>query len=171
MSRDEHLSRFLDTTLLVPGRQLVPTKWQKLVHNTLLGLRNFALTVLAVGGIQILIALVVWPIVFRAHPLGLSMALSLVGFGCWVLSFVLSFADRRQRRWANMRMVGPSEPQIAPPEDRSILEDMREQAQQAGCGFVLLTASLLPLGIAFVLRLRYDLRMGLTLSDIFPPIP
>ena len=40
----------------------------------------------------------------------------------------------------------------------------------AGCGFVLICASFIPLGIAFFLRLRADLRAGLTLRDIFPPM-
>jgi len=149
----------------------MPSKWRETLHSALRGLRDFALTVLIVGGAQVLIALFLWPIVFKNHPVGFSMALSLVGFSSWLLAFMMSFADRRRTRLMNMRMAGPPLQPIDPLEKRSFSERMQDQAQRMGCGFTLLAASLVPLGIAFVLRLRYDMRAGLTLKDIFPPMP
>ena len=146
-------------------------KWRETLHKALRSLRDFALTVLVIGGIQVLIALLLWPIVFRDHPVGFSMALSLVGFGAWLISFAISFADRRRQRMAYMNVAGRAAPPPSQPGDRSLFEGMRDQAQRAGCGCTLLVASLVPLGIAFVLRLRYDLRGGLTWRDIFPPMP
>jgi hypothetical protein len=147
------------------------TKWQRLVHKALQRLRDFALTVLVIGGIQILVALAVRPILFARHPVGFSMALSLVGFFCWALSFLLSFSNQRRRRRAHSAIMGPPATPIAEPKGGSVFEHMQKQAQQADYGFVLLVSSLLPLSIAFFLRLQYDLRTGLTLSDIFPPMP
>ena len=149
----------------------MPSKWRESLHSALRALRDFAVTVLVVGGAQVLIALLLWPIMFKNHPVGFSMALSLVGFSSWLLSFMISFADRRRTRLMNMRMAGPPMQPIAPSESRTFSERMQDQAQRMGCGFTLLAASFVPLGIAFVLRLRYDMRAGLTLRDIFPPLP
>jgi hypothetical protein len=146
-------------------------KWRETLHKALRSLRDFALTILVIGGIQVLIALLLWPIVFRDHPVGFSMALSLVGFSAWLVSFALSLADRRRQRMMYISMAGRAAPPPSQPGDRSLFDGMRDQAQRAGCGFTLLAASLVPLGVAFILRLRYDLRSGLTLRDILPPMP
>ena len=131
------------------------------------GLRDFSQTVLIVGCIQVLISMLVWLIVFRNQPLGFSMALSAVGFGSWILSFLASSGSRRRLR----RRMAPSDlpdPSLAP--IHPLVGQVQGQMQRAGCGFVLICASFIPLGIAFFLRLRADLRAGLTLRDIFPPI-
>jgi len=44
------------------------------------------------------------------------------------------------------------------------------KVQRAGCGFVLFLSSIIPLGLAFILRVRADLRAGMTWSDLFPPL-
>jgi hypothetical protein len=45
------------------------------------------------------------------------------------------------------------------------------QLKRSGCGFMIILSSVIPLGLAFILRLQADLQAGLTLRDIFPPIP
>jgi hypothetical protein len=63
---------------------------------------------------------------------------------------------------------------LEPPEvfeDHPILDGVQDKIQRAGCGFVLLVSSIVPLGIALVLRLQADLRSGLELREIFPPMP
>ena len=132
------------------------------------GLRDFSQTVLIVGCIQVLISMLVWSVVFRNQPLGFSMALSAVGFGSWILSFFTSYGGRRRLRG---RAAAPSDlpnPSSAP--IHPLVGRVQGQVQRAGCGFVLICASFIPLGVAFILRLRADLRAGLTLRDIFPPM-
>ena len=142
-------------------------KWRDMLRGMLIGLRDFALTVLFVGAVQVLIGLVVWPLVFRGHPLGLSLALSLVGFGCWLVSFILSLGSSRRRRFDDEGGLAPAGGFKGPP----ILDSLQGQVQRSGCGFILLVASLVPLGIAFALRLRADLQAGMTIRTLFPPMP
>lgn len=145
----------------------MPANWRNALHTALISLRDFGLAALIVGAGQVLIALIVWPLVFRGHPLGLSMALSLVGFASWILAFLASMGDRRRRR-----LQPEEQPSITDVhEDVPVLERLQDQMRQSGCGFILLVSSILPLGIAFLMRLRADLRAGLTLRDIFPPMP
>ena len=142
-------------------------KWREMLRGMLIGLRDFALTVSVVGAVQVLIGLALWPLLFRAQPLGLSMALSLVGFASWLLSFILSMGDRRRRRF-------DGEDGLAPPggfKGPAILDGLQGQVQRSGCGFILLVGSLIPLGIAFALRLRADLQAGMSLRTLFPPMP
>jgi hypothetical protein len=149
----------------------MPTKWQATLHAALQSLRDFALTALIAGGVQVLVALVLWPIVFRKQPVGFSLSLSAVGFGCWLLAFIASFADRRRQRF-NMSRAGTAAPQQpAGALDGTILGPMQDQLQRSGCGFVLLISSIIPLGIALLLRVQYDMRAGYTLREIFPPMP
>lgn len=141
-------------------------KWRRALHTALIGLRDLTLSLLIVGGAQVVIGLILWPLIFRRQALGLSMALSLVGFGSWVLSFIMSVTGRRGRLTNEMP--------IEPPnvfEDHPVLEGVQEQIQRAGCGFMLLLSSIVPLGIALVLHLQSDLRAGLELREIFPPMP
>jgi hypothetical protein len=133
-----------------------------------IGLRDFMQAVFIVGCMQVLISILVWPIVFHNQPLGFSMALSAVGFGSWVLSFVASFGGRRRLRGGMMVPSEVPDPSLAP--IHPLVGLVQGQVQRAGCGFVLLCASLIPLGIALILRVRADLRTGLTLRDIFPPM-
>ncbi len=140
--------------------------WRQALHTALNGLRDLALSLLIVGGAQVLVGLILWPMVFRRQELGLSMALSLVGFGSWLLSFVMSLTGRRGRL--------PNEMPIEAPnvfEDHPLLERAQDRIQRIGCGFMLLLSSIIPLGIALVLRLQHDLRTGLELREIFPPMP
>jgi hypothetical protein len=146
-------------------------KWRATLRAALLSLRDFAVTILIVGGIQVLVGLFLWPIVFRKQPAGLSMALSAVGFGCWVFAFGASFADRRRRRLADLSMAGAAPPPLSDAPGGTLMNQMQEQVRRSGCGFVLLAASMIPLGIALVLRIQYDMRAGYTLREIFPPMP
>jgi hypothetical protein len=141
-------------------------KWRSILHTALIGLRDLSLTLLITGGVQVLIGLILWPVLFRGQKLGLSMALSLVGFGSWLLSFLMSVTGRRGRLTNEMPLEPP---QIF--DDHPVLNRVQDRVQRAGCGFTLLMSSLVPLGIAFVLRLQSDLRAGLTLREIFPPLP
>ena len=145
----------------------MPSKWKVALSRAWTGLYSFMLAVLVFAFGQVLIALALWPILFRTQRLGFSMALSLVGFGSWVVSLFASMGKRRRHRLA------PSAPVDIPPPflDRPVMGRIQEQVKGAGCGLVLLAASLIPLGIAFVLRLQADLESGLTLRDIFPPVP
>lgn len=142
-------------------------KWREALKTALTSLRDFALTVAAFGGVQVLLALIVWPLIFGNHPLGFSMALSLVGFASWGIAFAASLGGRgRQPLTA---ITGQT---MSPPvSDRNLLSNMQDQVNRSGCGCVLLTSSLVPLAIAFALRLQADLRAGLDLSEIFPPMP
>ncbi len=141
-------------------------KWRSILRSALIGLRDLALTLLITGGAQVVVGLVLWPLLFRGQELGLSLALSLVGFGSWVLSFLMSISGRRGRLTNEMPMEPP---ELF--EDQAVLARVQDQIQRAGCGFTLLMSSLVPLGISLVLRLQSDLRSGLTLREIFPPMP
>jgi hypothetical protein len=139
--------------------------WRQALHTALNGLRDLALALLIVGGAEVLVGLALWPLLFRREELGLSLALSLVGFGSWLLSFVMSLTGRRRL---------PNEMRIEPPnvfEGHSLLERTQDRIQRIGCGFMLLISSVIPLGIALILRLQHDLRAGLELREIFPPMP
>ena len=128
-------------------------------------LRDLALTILIAGGAQILLALILWPILFGCQPLGFALALSLVGFGNWALSALSSFGLGRRRRRGSQGK--PAAQQQASP----IVARVQEQLGRAGCSFVLFLSSLMPLALAFVIRLRADLRSGLTWQELFPPFP
>jgi hypothetical protein len=146
--------------------RIVSAMWRQALHTALNGLRDLALSMLIVGGGQVVLGLILWPLIFRRQELGFSMALSLVGFGSWLLSFIMSFTSRRGR--LNNEM--PIEPPRAF-EDHPVLESVQDQIQRTGCGFMLLISSSIPLGIALLLRLQHDLRTGLELREIFPPMP
>ena len=141
-------------------------RWQNILHRALIGLRDLALTLLITGGAQVVIGFVLWPLLFRGQKLGLSLALSLVGFGSWALAFLLSISVRRGRLVGEIPLEPPG-----PFEDHPVLGGVQDQIQRAGGGFTLLMSSLVPLGIALVLRVQSDLRSGLTLREIFPPMP
>ena len=145
----------------------MPVKWRETLKTVLSSLREFALTVAAFGGVQVLLALIIWPLIFGDDPLGLSLALSLVGFASWGIAFAASLGGRG--RQSLTAITGQT---MSPPvSDRNLLANMQDQVTRSGCGCILLTSSLIPLAIAFVLRLQADLRTGLDLGDIFPPMP
>ncbi|MBL7200891.1 MAG: hypothetical protein ISS56_12140 [Anaerolineae bacterium] len=147
---------------------LASRSWEKLVRTIWKSVRDFALTIGLVGGGQVLVSLLVWPLLFRSDPLGFSLSLSLVGFASWLLAFVLSFGDRRRSRGMVAPVAGLSV-RNAPP--RPVAGTLQAQVERSGCGFVLLVSSVVPLGLAFALRLQADLQSGKTWSDIFPPMP
>lgn len=140
--------------------------WKQALHAALNGLRDLALSLLIVGGAQVLAGLILWPLLFRRREVGLSLALSLVGFGSWLLSFVMSLTGRRGRLPNDMTIEAPNV--FA---DHPLLERAQDRIRRIGCGFTLLISSIIPLGIALVLRLQHDLRAGLELREIFPPMP
>ena len=142
------------------------TGWPKPIATILSNVRDFALTILIVGGAQVLVALLLSLILFRAYPQGFSMALSLVGFASWLLSSLMSF--RRGRRPTRATLLRSS--LIDPPMAHPVVDHVQAQLQRAGCGFVLFLSSIIPLGLAFILRVRADLRTGMTWSDLFPPL-
>jgi len=48
---------------------------------------------------------------------------------------------------------------------------LKGQIERCGCGTVLFLSSLVPLALAFALRIQADMRSGKTWSDIFPSMP
>jgi hypothetical protein len=145
----------------------LPSGWQKPMETLLGNLRDTAIKMLLAGGAQIVIALLLWPALFRAYPLGFSMALSLVGFGNWVVSAMLSLGNRG--RPANPMLPGAG--MAGTLSNRPAAAQMQSKLQQSGLGFTLFLSSVIPLGLAFFLRARADLASGMTWSDILPPMP
>ena len=175
--------------LAVPRKRTdeMSTGWRKAGATVLRGARDLVLIVLAFGAVQLSLSVGVWALLFRSHPQGFSMALSLVGFGGWFVAFTASFAGRRKVPW------GKGSTQLSP-GDRPPFEDEQDPAERArlvpasaasptlvstaqtqigrfGCGTVLFLASLIPLGLAFILRVRADMQSGMTWNDIFPGLP
>jgi len=133
--------------------------------------RDLAVNVLVFGGSQFLLAALFWQILFRSHPQGFALGLTLVGFGSWALAFLTSSRGRYRRPTMGMTRMAP---QPTGPTQRSegpATEKLREQLGTAGCGTVLFLSGLVSLGLAFVLRVRADMQSGLTWSDIFPTGP
>ncbi len=145
----------------------MPQRWKNALRPILTGLRNSILNIALIGGAQILLALLIWQTLFRSQDQGFSMALTLVGFASWFLSFFMSLSSRRYASGAGqtpllagmLANMAASKSKRQPPIDRS------------GCGCLAFFASLIPLGIAFALRIQADLSAGKTWQDIFPPIP
>jgi hypothetical protein len=157
----------------------MPSFWQKTAISLLRRLRDLALIVLVLGGVQILLALLPWLAFFRRHPQGFSMALSLVGFGGWFVAFASSVGVRRGMSPRDMSPRGAARQQSAPERPSTSSPQavhpwvgrIRGQIERSGCGTVLFFSSLLPLALAFALRLQADMQSGKTWSDIFPPVP
>jgi len=152
------------TTTHAERRIQVPVAWRKRIALFFKNAQASALWVGIAGGLQVLVSLFLWQILFRSYPLGLSMALTLVGFGSWFLSFFANVGGRRNTPLP-MRSLD------RPPISSRLPDQAREQIERSGCGCILLISSLVPLGIAFALRLLADFRMGKTWSDIFPSMP
>jgi hypothetical protein len=134
--------------------------------------RDLAINVLAFEAAQILLALLFWQLLFRTHPQGFALGLTLVGFACWAISFMTSF--RRPIRMmspleaslgSRTRQPSPGEPRRARSADGG---KWQARLQSAGCSTVLFLSGLISLALAFALRVRADMRMGMTWSDIFP---
>jgi len=139
--------------------------WGKPVGAFLIRLGDLALNLLIMGGIEVLVALAVWPLLFRAYPQGFSMALSLVGFSVWAIA---SFASLRSRRpsGSSRSSAGTQE---SPPRGGSIGDRLKQV--QPGSSLLFFFSSLIPLALAFILRVLADLRAGYTWHDLFPPFP
>lgn len=127
------------------------------------------LSVLAIiAAIQIVVALLAWQILFRSHAQGLAMGLSLVGFLSWFVSFFSAGLGGRVAS-ARARIQNPALPFV--PADEKKERDLGSQpVDQSGFGCLLFFASLIPLLIAFVLRIQADFAAGKTWNDIFPPM-
>jgi hypothetical protein len=153
----------------------MPDGLQKTIRSRLIALwiyiRNWGLTVLIVGGIQVLLALLIWPILFRARSLGFSLALSLVGFASWIPSIALSFGFRRRLPRPGTGAAQPSTKVTAPRQMPPVIDQVQAQVERAGCGWTLFVSSIIPLGLAFVMRVQADLGTGKTWREIIPPLP
>jgi hypothetical protein len=142
--------------------------------NLLKRLRDLALAALVVGGIQILLSLLPWFVLLRSQPLGFSMALTLIGFGGWFVGFASSISTRRRiprRPMARPPSASSPPPAIARRMTHPLTVRFQEQLDRLGCGTVLFFSSLLPLALAFFIRVQADLRTGKTWNDIFPTMP
>jgi hypothetical protein len=133
-----------------------------------------ALAALVLGSLQVLLSLLPWFVLFRSQPLGFSMALTLVGFGSWFVGFASSIGARR--RIPRRPMARPPSAPSPPPETARGRTPpwparLQEQLERLGCGTVLFFSSLLPLALAFFIRLQADLQTGKTWNDIFPTMP
>lgn len=113
-------------------------------------------------GIQIVVSLLAWLILFRRYPQGLSMGLTLVGFLSWFLSFFTSEMSGRTVA-ARTRVQMPYLP-------ISVDQDEEPGFDSSGLGCLIFVAGTVPLAIAFVLRVQADLSAGKTWADIFPPM-
>lgn len=131
--------------------------------------RDLALNVLVFAGAQILLALLFWLFLFRSHPQGFAMGLSLAGFGSWFLAFVTSFRARPRPPGAARFSPPPETPKRS--ADTPIKGILQAPLGNAGCGTILFLSGLVTLGLAFALRVRADMQAGKTWSDIFPIQP
>ena len=83
-------------------------RWRETLRAALRELRDFGLTALIFGGAQVLLSLPVWAILFRNHPVGLSMALSMIrGLPVSLVTCSASSRDRfmqdPRNRWGRAR--------------------------------------------------------------------
>ena len=141
------------------------TGWRKPVAVFWVRARDLALNVLIMGGSEILIALVAWPLLFAKYPQGFSMALSLVGFAVWVIASVASLSNRGRPGFRSP--TADSELNSSP----SLPSLGRPGQFRPGCGFPFFLSSFVPLTLALILRVRADLQAGYTWHDLFPPLP
>lgn len=137
--------------------------------------RDVAVNVLAFAAAQVLLALFFWQLLFRSHPQGFALGLTLVGFASWAIAFMTSFRrPSRARSPLETTLVsrtrepagGASRGGEIPPRGK-----LHAQLLNVGCSTVLFLSGLISLGLAFALRVRADMQMGKTWSDIFPTGP
>lgn len=140
------------------------TGWRKPIAALWVRVRDLVLNLLIMGGGEVLIALAVWPLLFGKYPQGFSMALSLVGFGVWVIAGAASLNYRGR---PGFRGPGMGDEQNSSP---SLHSSGRLWQLQLGCGFPFFLSSFVPLTLAFILRVRADLLAGYTWHDLFPPL-
>jgi hypothetical protein len=122
--------------------------------------RELALNTLIMGAGEVLIAPAVWLLLFHKYPQGFSMALSLVGFSVWVIASAASLSNRGRPRFATSGELRSSSNPLS----------LGRLRLQLGCGFPFFLSSLIPLTLAFILRVRADLQAGYTWNDLFPPL-
>ncbi len=150
----------------------MPSRWKKWFQSALSRLRRLAMVIGIIGAAQLLLGLIAWLLLFRTHPQGLSMGLSLIGFGSWAIAAVLSLGGRRPgarpmgmgSMFGGMPALSLSNLETSKPESHDAKPDLSRG------GDLLFVASLIPLAIAFTLRLQADLSAGRTWQDIFPPV-
>jgi hypothetical protein len=143
----------------------MPASWKKTILGLLHKASRTLVVIAVVGGAQVLLSLLVWQMLFRNYPLGFSMGLTLVGFASWFLSFLLGFGGRHPA-------ATPSGPTPLPGtlSQRQALNKLGGQNDRGGCGCLLFAASLIPLVIAFIIRVQADMGAGKSWQDIFPPM-
>lgn len=151
----------------------MPFPWKKWAASGLKNVQKGAMAIVTIATIQILLSVLVWQVLFRRFPQGFSMGLTLVGFASWFFSM---FPGRGSRRYAPGGAM-PFNPlsRLEKPAERSAERASTGSAERDGArtnsaGCLLFIASLIPLGIAFALRVRADLNSGKTWQDIFPPM-
>ena len=128
--------------------------------------RDLAINVLVFGAAQVLLALLLWQLIFRTHPQGFALGLTLVGFGSWAVALMTS--SRGRYRTPGMTGVPPPSKGKRPWKERMPRSEWTERLLNVGCGTVLFLSGLIALGLAFALRVRADMQTGMTWSDIFP---
>jgi hypothetical protein len=131
--------------------------------------RDLAINVLVYGGVQILLALLLWQILFRSHPQGFALGLTVVGFGSWAIGLLASSRPRSRPPGMGRAALAPR-PRSSP-GDAPTMGKLQAHLGSAGCGTVLFLSGLVSLGLAFALRVRADMQAGMTWSDIFPTGP
>ena len=133
--------------------------------------RDLALNVLVFAGVEILLALLFWQLIFRSHPQGFAMGLTLVGFGSWALAVLAGSrgSSVRGARYGTASMDAPPAP--GAPARLSSREKLVERMSNIGCGTLFFLSGLAVLALAFVLRVRADMQAGMTWSDLFPTGP
>ncbi|MBN1580990.1 MAG: hypothetical protein JXA89_09835 [Anaerolineae bacterium] len=144
----------------------MPVSWKRAIIEVLKGASNSLILIAITGGAQTLLSLLVWQMLFGSEPLGFSMGLTLVGFAGWFLSLLMGFGGRRSA-------AAPSGPTPFPSvlSNRTALQQLGSQSDRAGCGCLIFVASLIPLAIAFAIRVQADMSTGKSWQDIFPPLP
>jgi hypothetical protein len=103
--------------------------------------------------------------VFREYPQGFAMGLTLVGFASWFLSFMMGIGGRR---YAVGSSSSPSSSGVL--STRKALKRPSSQFDRSGCGCLFFIASVIPLAIAFIIRIQADMSTGKSWQDIFPPM-
>ena len=153
----------------------MPTSWRKALRAIWKRASAYGVQVLIVAGVEVLVALLVWLVLFRSHPLGFPMALTLVGLPGWFMALVLSFQPSRSGALRAGFMLSPLT--MAPIQDLFQTRGARaadakrtrlSRSERIGCVTVVFLGSLLVLLLAFGLRLRADFAMGKTWKEIFP---
>jgi hypothetical protein len=144
----------------------MPVSWKKAILGFLQAAGRTLAVIAIVGGAQTVVSLLVWQMLFRAYPMGFSMGLSLVGFASWLLSFAMGLGGRRV--YSTGMSGSPALTGLL--SARKALDQPKDQLDRNGCGCLLFVASVIPLGIAFLIRVQADLSSGKSWQDIFPPI-